>query len=46
MCMYILLRCHFGLVNVDFNDPERRRTPKRSYMYLKDVIATNQLPDI
>ncbi|KAL4090066.1 hypothetical protein QTP88_024968 [Uroleucon formosanum] len=34
---------HFGLVKVDFNDPERTRTPKASYTFFKNVITTGRL---
>lgn len=30
----------FGLYEVDFDDPERKRTAKRSAYYYKQVIAT------
>ncbi|XP_011495590.1 PREDICTED: myrosinase 1-like [Ceratosolen solmsi marchali] len=33
----------FGLIRVDFNDPNRRRTPKASAMWLKNVIAKKRL---
>ena len=31
----------FGLINVDFNDPNRKRTPKASYNWYRDVIERN-----
>jgi beta-glucosidase len=31
----------FGLVHVDFEDPQRKRTPKASYHWYRDVIDTN-----
>ncbi len=31
----------FGLINVDFNDPSRKRTPKASFDWYRDVIKTN-----
>ncbi|XP_025421294.1 myrosinase 1-like [Sipha flava] len=34
---------HFGIVKVDFNDPHRSRTPKASYTFFKNVVATRQL---
>ncbi|KAE9543770.1 hypothetical protein AGLY_002000 [Aphis glycines] len=34
---------HFGLINVDFNDPQRTRTPKASYMFFKNLVSTGQL---
>lgn len=36
-------RIHFGLVQVDFNDPKRSRTPKASYAFYKNVVSTRQL---
>ncbi|XP_063982727.1 uncharacterized protein LOC135165394 [Diachasmimorpha longicaudata] len=33
----------FGLVHVDFNDPDRPRTPKRSSLWLKKVIKEGRL---
>ncbi|ENN74638.1 hypothetical protein YQE_08757, partial [Dendroctonus ponderosae] len=33
----------FGLVAVNFTDPDRTRTPKNSYYYLQDIIASNCL---
>ena len=34
----------FGIYHVDFSDPNRKRTPKNSVNFLKDVIRTRQLP--
>ncbi|XP_015368597.1 PREDICTED: myrosinase 1-like, partial [Diuraphis noxia] len=34
---------HFGLVKVDFNDPQRTRIPKASYTFFKNVVSTGQL---
>jgi beta-glucosidase len=31
----------FGLIHVDFDDPYRKRTPKASYSWYRDVIAKN-----
>lgn len=31
----------FGLVQVDFNDPNRPRTPKDSYYWYKQLIKDN-----
>ena len=41
--MKIILKCRekFGLHSVDFNDPERPRTPKASSKYLKEIITNN-----
>lgn len=33
--------CRFGLVQVDFNDPNRKRTPKDSYYWYKQLIIDN-----
>ncbi|XP_058794909.1 myrosinase 1-like [Phymastichus coffea] len=33
----------FGLVSVNFNDPNRTRTPKKSAMWLKKVLASRKL---
>ncbi|VVC29505.1 Hypothetical protein CINCED_3A000813 [Cinara cedri] len=38
------LKIHFGLVKVDFNDPQRSRTPKASYTFFKNVISTRHVP--
>lgn len=42
LCLFVF-RYHFGLVKVDFNDPQRSRTPKESYTFYKDVISTKSL---
>ncbi len=34
----------FGLINVNFNDPERKRTPKASFEWYRDVIKHNAVP--
>ncbi|XP_014233582.1 cytosolic beta-glucosidase-like [Trichogramma pretiosum] len=34
---------HFGLVEVDFKDKDRKRTPKRSLAWLKKVIENHKL---
>jgi beta-glucosidase len=31
----------FGLVRVDFDDPQRKRTPRASFYWYRDVIARN-----
>ena len=31
----------FGLTKVDFNDPSRKRTPKKSFNYFKKLIQQN-----
>jgi len=31
----------FGLINVDFDDPKRKRTPKASFEWYRDVIEKN-----
>jgi len=31
----------FGLTRVDFNDPSRKRTPKKSFNYFKKLIQQN-----
>jgi len=36
-------RERFGLVNVNFTDPDRTRTPKWSMNWYKDVIVTKKL---
>lgn len=37
-------KSHFGLVSVNFDDPQRPRTPKASYAFYKKIISTRQLP--
>ena len=34
---------NFGIHRVDFNDPERTRTPKKSAAWFKTLIANNGL---
>lgn len=36
----------FGIIQVDFNDPERKRTPKLSSKFLRDVIKQNAIPNV
>ncbi|KAK7571116.1 hypothetical protein V9T40_014720 [Parthenolecanium corni] len=36
----------FGIVHVDFNDPERKRTQKRSATFFKKLLKTRVLPEI
>uniref|UniRef100_A0A1B6LLQ7 beta-glucosidase n=1 Tax=Graphocephala atropunctata TaxID=36148 RepID=A0A1B6LLQ7_9HEMI len=36
----------FGLHWVDFNDPARPRTKKKSVMFFKQLLATRMLPDV
>nr|Q95X01.1 RecName: Full=Myrosinase 1; AltName: Full=Beta-glucosidase 1; AltName: Full=Beta-thioglucosidase 1; AltName: Full=Beta-thioglucosidase glucohydrolase 1; AltName: Full=Sinigrinase 1; AltName: Full=Thioglucosidase 1 [Brevicoryne brassicae]AAL25999.1 thioglucosidase [Brevicoryne brassicae]1WCG_A Chain A, THIOGLUCOSIDASE [Brevicoryne brassicae]1WCG_B Chain B, THIOGLUCOSIDASE [Brevicoryne brassicae] len=33
---------HFGLVKIDFNDPQRTRTKRESYTYFKNVVSTGK----
>ena len=33
----------FGLVHVDFDDPRRKRTPKASYRWYRDIIKQNSV---
>ncbi|XP_049837299.1 myrosinase 1-like [Schistocerca gregaria] len=35
----------FGLYHVDFNDPNRTRTPKASAAMFREIVATHRLPD-
>lgn len=32
----------YGLVRVDYDDPQRKRTPKKSYFWYKQFIAEHQ----
>ncbi|XP_069681383.1 myrosinase 1-like [Periplaneta americana] len=34
----------FGLYHVDFNDPERKRTPKKSSFFMANITKTKQIP--
>jgi len=43
LTIVVFFRIHFGLVKVDFNDPERTRTPKASYTFFKNVVTTGQI---
>ncbi|XP_050546382.1 myrosinase 1-like [Daktulosphaira vitifoliae] len=38
-------RYHFGLVNIDFNNPQRPRVPKASYQFFKAIVTTGILND-
>ncbi len=33
----------FGLIHIDFDDPHRKRTPKASFNWYRDVIAENKI---
>jgi len=33
----------FGLIHVDFKDPNRKRTPKASFSWYRDVIRENAI---
>ena len=35
----------FGLHHVDFEDPDRKRTPKQSAYYYKQIIEDNGFPE-
>jgi beta-glucosidase/6-phospho-beta-glucosidase/beta-galactosidase len=34
----------FGLLRVDFNDPERKRTAKKSAEVYSQIITSNRIP--
>ena len=36
----------FGLYRVDFDDPKRTRTPKKSAHFYKDVVANNRVQGV
>ena len=37
-------RCRMGIVHVDFEDPARKRTPKKSVDFFRKLLATRTLP--
>lgn len=37
---------HFGITQVDFEDPRRTRTPKISSTFFKHLIENNTIPKI
>ena len=41
----VLFRHKFGLVRVDFSDPDRKRTPKLSTKYWKLITSAKRLPN-
>jgi len=34
----------FGLLHIDFNDPERKRTAKKSAEVYSQIIKSNKIP--
>jgi beta-glucosidase/6-phospho-beta-glucosidase/beta-galactosidase len=44
MIVNSLHRSKFGLYYVDFNDPERKRTPKQSALFMGHVTKTRRIP--
>ena len=45
--MWILMFCSvkFGLYDVDFNDPDRKRTAKKSAEVYSQIIKNKKIPD-
>ncbi len=41
MIFFLSFSDKFGVHSVDFDDPERPRTPKESSRYLADIVKTN-----
>lgn len=39
-----MFRQRFGLYFVNFEDPEKKRTPKLSSRFFKNIIQTNRIP--
>ena len=40
----MFFREKFGLFHVDFNDPDRKRTPKKSAEVFSRIIKSNKIP--
>jgi beta-glucosidase/6-phospho-beta-glucosidase/beta-galactosidase len=40
----MFFREKFGLIHVDFNDPERKRTPKKSAEVFSHIIKSKKIP--
>jgi beta-glucosidase/6-phospho-beta-glucosidase/beta-galactosidase len=46
MIVNSLHRSKFGLYYVDYNDPERNRTPKQSALFMGNVTRTRRIPRV
>lgn len=40
---FVSCRARFGLIDVNFNDPERKRTLKASFKFYQNVIASRRI---
>jgi len=46
MIVNFVHRSKFGLYYVDYNDPDRKRTPKQSAFFMGRITRTRKIPSI